>query len=89
MERPVTMRLERSASSLRTGTATEIELPAATIIQASLAHSLSPQTAKKGDPVDMVLIPTWVEGKPDRSKGSRVTAVDRVTKPGVSDVPQR
>ena len=85
VERPVTMRLERVLGLLLSEpvTAAEIELPAATIIRASLAHSLSPKTAKKGDPVDMVLHSDLVVGANlIAPKGSRVSAVvTEVTKP--------
>ena len=85
VERPVTMRLERVLGLLLSEpvTAAEIELPAATIIRASLAHSLSPKTAKKGDPVDMVLHSDLViKSNLIAPKGSRVTAVvTEVTKP--------
>mgnify|MGYP001190520219 CR=1 FL=1 len=85
VERPVTMRLERVLGLLLSEpvTAAEVELPAATIIRASLAHSLSPKTAKKGDPVDMVLHSDLVVGANlIAPKGSRVSAVvTEVTKP--------
>ena len=57
VDRPVTMRLERILSLLlsETVTAQDVKLPAATVIRASLASSLSPRTAKKGDPVDLLI----------------------------------
>ena len=85
VDRPVTMRLERVLGLLLSEpvTTTEVELPAATIIRASLAHSLSPKTAKKGDPVDLVLHSDLViKSSLIAPKGSRVTAVvTEVTKP--------
>lgn len=85
VDRPVTMRLERVLGLLLSEpvTTAEVELPAATIIRASLAHSLSPKTAKKGDPVDMVLHSDLViKSNLIAPKGSRVTAVvTEVTKP--------
>ncbi len=85
VERAVTMRLERVLGLLLSDpvTTAEVELPAATIIRASLAHSLSPKTAKKGDPVDMVLHSDLLIGSNlVAPKGSRVSAVvTDVTKP--------
>ena len=85
VDRPVTMRLERVLGLLLSEpvTTTEVELPAATIIRASLAHSLSPKTAKKGDLVDLVLHSDLViKSSLIAPKGSRVTAVvTEVTKP--------
>jgi len=85
VDRPVTMRLERVLGLLLSEPVTiaEVELPAATIVRASLAHSLSPKTAKKGDPVDMVLHSDLViKSNLIAPKGSRVTAVvTEVTKP--------
>lgn len=85
VERPVTMRLERVLGLLLSEPVAtqEVEIPAATVIRASLAHALSPRTAKKGDFVDMVLDSDLVIGvNLVAPRGSRVSAiVTDVTKP--------
>ncbi len=85
IERPVTMRLERLLALLLSETVMmqEVEVPAATVIRASLARALSPRTAKKGDPVDLLLHSDLVVGTNlVAPRGSRIAGVvAEVTKP--------
>lgn len=85
VDKPVAMRLESLVNLLLTDGVTmqDAELPAATVIKASLVRTLSPKNVKKGDLVDLILESDLAEGTNlVAPKGSRVlAAVTSVSKP--------
>lgn len=85
VDRPVAMRLERVLNLLLSDTVTmqDVEVPAGTVIKGTLSRTLSPKTAKVGDPVDIVLGSDLViDTNLVAPKGSRILAsVTEVTKP--------